>query len=44
MEIIKNEIISNFESFHYTDKEMIEALKELRDWCDKSIKKIREQQ
>lgn len=42
MEEIKNEIRSEFESKKYTDDEMIEALEELKGWCDSTIENINE--
>lgn len=42
MERIQNEIRSEFESYHYSDDEMIDFLEKLKDWCDKSIINIKE--
>lgn len=42
MESIKNEIRAIFESYHYSDNEMITALEDLKNWCEKSIENIKE--
>lgn len=42
MKDVKEDIRSIFEAYHYTDTEMIDALEDLKKWCEDSIKNIKE--
>ena len=41
MKGVKEDILSIFEAYHYSDVEMINALEDLKKWCDDSIKNIK---